>query len=76
MLLVWRITSTAGFTCRLFAFWCTAGVRTVLSALKDHGSAAAVMLGIIESPSVMAATAAALSVVEVAVAAAVAVSGF
>ena len=76
MLLVWRITSTAGFTCRLFAFWCAAGMRTVLSALKDHGSAAAVTLVIIKSPSVTAAMAAALSVVEMAVAAAVAVSGF
>ena len=63
MLPALMMASTAGFTCQLFAIRCAAGVRTVPSAFKDHGSAAAATLAISESPSVMAATATALSAV-------------
>jgi len=65
------IASTAGFTCRLFAIQQAAGVRTVPSVFKDHGSAAAATPTIIESQPVMAAMAAALSVVAMALALAV-----
>ena len=58
-----RIASTTGFTCRLFAFRRTDGVRTMPILFKDHGSAAAATSAISESPLVMAATAATLSAV-------------
>ena len=62
-----RIALTAGFTCQLFALRRADGMRTMPSAFKIDGSAAAATFAIIESPSVIAAMATALSAVATAV---------
>ncbi len=47
-----RIALTAGFTCQLFAIRRAAGVHTLPSVFKHHGSAAAATLAITDSPLV------------------------